>query len=52
LLRGKNGGTRVSGTLWMQQHVMRMLEPLMRLRLQRVVGKRPESLRRGIEAKS
>jgi hypothetical protein len=47
----KNGGTQVSGTLWMQQHgVLRVLEPLMRLRLKRVLGEVPDNLRRAIEA--
>lgn len=46
-----NGGTLVIGRLWMQQHgVLRVLEPLMRLRVKRPLGAMPERLRRGIEA--
>jgi hypothetical protein len=33
-----------------QPGVLRVLEPLMRLRLKQVLGERPENLRRGIEA--
>lgn len=48
-----NGGTLVSGRLWMRQHgVLRFLEPLMRLRVRRPLGDTPERLRRGIEASS
>ncbi len=47
----ENGGTLVTGRLWMQQHgVLRLLEPLMRLRVRRPLGAVPERLRRGIEA--
>ncbi len=47
----RNGGTLVTGRLWMQQHgVLRVLEPLMRLRVKRPLGEVPEKLRRGIEA--
>jgi hypothetical protein len=47
----KNGGTLVTGRLWMQQHgVLRVLEPLMRLRTRRPLGEAPARLRRGIEA--
>jgi hypothetical protein len=47
----KDGGTLVTGRLWMQQHgVLRVLEPLMRLRTRRPLGAVPERLRRGMEA--
>jgi hypothetical protein len=47
----KNGGTLVTGRLWMQQHgPLRMLEPLMRRRVKRPLGEVPERVRRGIEA--
>ena len=46
----ENGGTRVSGTLRMQpQGLMRVLEPLMRPRIRRMLGGMPDNLRRGIE---
>lgn len=49
----KNGGTRVFCRLWMQQHgVLRALEPLMRLRMKRVLGELPETVRRRIRTKS
>jgi hypothetical protein len=48
-----NGGTRVSGSLWMQQHgLLRLLEPLMRLRVKRALVGLPEALRRGIEGQA
>ena len=47
----KNGGTQVSGKLRMQpQGLMRVLEPLMRPRVKRMLGELPDNLRRGIEA--
>jgi hypothetical protein len=47
----RNGGTQVSGRLWMQQRgVLRALEPLMRVRVKRAVGELPEKLRHSIEA--
>jgi Polyketide cyclase / dehydrase and lipid transport len=47
----KPGGTQVRGRLWMQQHgVLRLLEPLMLLRVRRPLGEVPERLRRGIES--
>jgi hypothetical protein len=50
-LEPNNGGTLVTGRLWMQQHgALRALEPLMRLRVRRPLGEVPERLRRGIEA--
>ena len=47
----KNGGTQVSGKLRMQpQGLMRVLEPLMRPKVKRMLGELPDNLRRGIEA--
>jgi uncharacterized membrane protein len=47
----KGGATQVTCRLWMQQHgVLRLLEPLMRLRTKRPLGEIPERLRRSIEA--
>jgi uncharacterized protein YndB with AHSA1/START domain len=47
----KNGGTQVSGKLQMQPHgLMRLLEPLLRPKMKRMLGEMPENLRRGIEA--
>lgn len=46
-----NGGTLVRGRLWMQQHgLLRLLEPVMRLRVKGPLGEMPERLQRGIEA--
>lgn len=45
-----NGGTHVSGKLRMQPHgQMRVLEPLMRPKMKRMLGELPDNLRRGIE---
>jgi carbon monoxide dehydrogenase subunit G len=47
-----NGGTQVSGKLRMEPRgLMRVLEPLMRPRINRMLGKLPDNLRRGIEAR-
>jgi carbon monoxide dehydrogenase subunit G len=47
----KNGGTQVSGKLWMQPHgPMRGLMLLMRPRMKRMLGELPDNLRRVIEA--
>jgi hypothetical protein len=47
----KNGGTQVSGTLRMRPHgLMRVLEPLMRPKMKRMLGELPENMRRGIDA--
>jgi Polyketide cyclase / dehydrase and lipid transport len=48
----ENGGTHVTGKLWMQPHgPMRALVPLMRLRMKRALGELPDTLRRVVEAK-
>lgn len=47
----RNGGTQVSGRLWMQQRgALRALEPFMRLRVKRALRGLPDKVRRGIEA--
>jgi carbon monoxide dehydrogenase subunit G len=47
----KNGGTRVSGKLWMQPRgLTRGLMRLMRPRMKRMLGELPDHLRRVIEA--
>ena len=47
----KNGGTQVSGKLWMQPRgLMRALVLLMRPRMKRMLGELPDDLRRVIEA--
>jgi hypothetical protein len=47
----KNGGTQVSGRLWMQPHGrMRALVLLMRPKMKRVLGELPDDLRRAIES--
>jgi Polyketide cyclase / dehydrase and lipid transport len=47
----KNGGTEVSGRLWMEPRgPMRGLMMLMRLTMKRTLGKLPDNLRRVIEA--
>jgi uncharacterized protein YndB with AHSA1/START domain len=44
---GKNGGTEVSGKLWMEPHgPMRGLMPLMRLMMKRALSELPDNLRR------
>ena len=46
----KNGVTQVSGKLRMQARgLMRVLEPLMRPRMKRMLAELPDNLRRGIE---
>ena len=46
-----NGGTQISGKLQMEPHgLMRVLEPLMRPKIKRMLDEVPEHLRRGIEA--
>jgi hypothetical protein len=48
----KNGGTQVTGKLWMQPHgPMRALVPLMRLSMKRTLDELPDKLRHVIEAK-
>jgi uncharacterized protein YndB with AHSA1/START domain len=47
----EDGGTRVSGTLWMEpQGLMRPLILLMRPRMKRMLDELPDNLRRVIEA--
>jgi uncharacterized protein YndB with AHSA1/START domain len=47
----KDGGTQVSGKLWMQPHgLMRGLVLLMRPKMKRMLDKMPDDLRRVIEA--
>ena len=49
-LEAETGGTQVIGKLWMQQHgALRVLEPLMRLRVRRALEDLPEKLRNSIE---
>lgn len=49
----ENGGTQVYGRLWMQQRgAMRVLEPLLRLRVQRALAELPEKLRTAVEGRS
>lgn len=48
---GSNGGTQVSCKMTMQPHgLMRVLEPLIRPQMKRMLGGLPDHLRRGIEA--
>jgi hypothetical protein len=47
----EDGGTQVSGRLWMQPHgLMRGLVLLMRPKMKRMLGELPDDLRRCIEA--
>jgi hypothetical protein len=47
----KNGGTQVSGRLWMEpQGLMRGLMLLMRPKMKRMLGELPDNLRHAIEA--
>ena len=47
-----NGGTQVSGRLWMQPHgLMRGLMLLMRPKMKRMLGELPDNLRHVIEAR-
>jgi carbon monoxide dehydrogenase subunit G len=49
----RNGGTEVSGKLWMQPHgLMRGLVLLMRPRMTRMLDELPDDLRRVIEAQA
>jgi hypothetical protein len=49
----KNGGTRVSGRLWMEpQGLMRGLMLLMRPKMKRTLGELPDKLRRIVEAQT
>jgi hypothetical protein len=49
----KNGGTRVSGRLWMEpQGLMRGLMLLMRPKMKRTLGELPDNLRRIVEAQT